>query len=39
MNQGEIVESASPDEIYHHPKQAYTQRLLASIPRGLAGPT
>jgi peptide/nickel transport system ATP-binding protein len=39
MNAGEVVEVASPDEIYHHPKQAYTQRLLASIPRGLAGPT
>jgi peptide/nickel transport system ATP-binding protein len=36
MNAGEIVEAADPDEIYHHPRQAYTQRLLASIPRGIA---
>jgi peptide/nickel transport system ATP-binding protein len=38
MNAGEIVEAAGPDEIYRNPQQAYTQRLLASIPRGLAGP-
>jgi peptide/nickel transport system ATP-binding protein len=34
MNQGEIVEIANSDEIYRRPKQPYTQRLLASIPRG-----
>ncbi|HTY02977.1 MAG TPA: ATP-binding cassette domain-containing protein, partial [Rhodocyclaceae bacterium] len=38
MNAGEIVEAANPDEIYRNPKQPYTQRLLASIPRGLPGP-
>jgi len=37
MNQGEIVEIANSDEIYRHPKQAYTQRLLASIPKGWQG--
>ncbi len=38
MNGGEIVETADPDEIYRNPKQPYTQRLLASIPRGLTTP-
>ena len=37
MNHGEIVEIADSDEIYRHPRQAYTKRLLASIPQGLAG--
>jgi peptide/nickel transport system ATP-binding protein len=37
MNEGEIVEIANSDEIYRHPKQAYTQRLLASIPKGWHG--
>ncbi len=34
MSQGEIVEIAGSDEIYRHPREPYTQRLLASIPRG-----
>ncbi len=34
MSEGEIVEIASSDEIYRAPREAYTQRLLASIPRG-----
>ncbi len=34
MNQGEIVEIADSDEIYLNPKQEYTRKLLASIPRG-----
>ena len=33
MYQGKIIESGSADEVFHHPKEAYTQRLLASIPR------
>src|SRR6476659_599188 len=37
MNEGEIVEIANSDEIYRHPKQAYTQRLLALIPKGWHG--
>jgi peptide/nickel transport system ATP-binding protein len=37
MNQGEIVEIANSDEIYRHPRQSYTQRLLASIPKGWRG--
>ena len=34
MNQGEIVEIADADTIYRSPQNPYTQRLLASIPRG-----
>jgi peptide/nickel transport system ATP-binding protein len=34
MNEGRIVEIANSDEIYRHPREEYTQRLLASIPRG-----
>jgi peptide/nickel transport system ATP-binding protein len=34
MNQGEIVEIADSDEIYRHPKQPYTKKLLSSIPKG-----
>ncbi len=32
MNKGEIVESGNPKDIYFHPKEAYTQKLIASIP-------
>lgn len=32
MNQGEIVETGGPDEIYYHPKMEYTKRLIDSIP-------
>jgi peptide/nickel transport system ATP-binding protein len=34
MNQGEIIEIADSDEIYRHPQQPYTQKLLSSIPKG-----
>jgi peptide/nickel transport system ATP-binding protein len=37
MNEGEIVEIANSDDIYRHPKMPYTQRLLASIPKGWRG--
>ena len=37
MNEGEIVEIADSDEIYKHPKMPYTQKLLASIPKGWDG--
>ena len=36
MNNGEVVEFAGSDEIYLNPKQAYTQKLLASVPKGFA---
>lgn len=32
MNKGEIVEMGDPEEIYYHPKEEYTKRLIASIP-------
>ena len=34
MKDGEVVEQASAAEILAAPKQEYTQRLLAAIPRG-----
>ncbi|CAN5307631.1 ABC transporter ATP-binding protein [soil metagenome] len=34
MNKGKIEEMGAADEIYHHPKQAYTQGLIDSIPKG-----
>jgi len=37
MNEGEIVEIANSDEIYRHPRESYTKRLLASIPKGWHG--
>ncbi|MEX8546658.1 MAG: ABC transporter ATP-binding protein [Mucilaginibacter sp.] len=32
MNKGEIIETGDPQKIYEHPKEAYTQKLIASIP-------
>ena len=32
MNKGEIIETGDPDEIYYHPKEDYTKKLIASIP-------
>ncbi len=37
MSEGEIVEIADSDDIYRNPKMPYTQRLLASIPKGWHG--
>ena len=34
MNEGAIVEIANSDDIYRHPKQPYTKKLLSSIPKG-----
>ncbi|MBD2446494.1 ABC transporter ATP-binding protein [Nostoc sp. FACHB-152] len=34
MNQGQIVEQGTAETIYREPKQAYTQKLIASIPTG-----
>lgn len=36
MNKGRIEESGEADEIYQHPRSSYTQKLIASIPRGLS---
>lgn len=32
MYKGKIVELGTADEVFHHPKDDYTKRLLASIP-------
>ena len=34
MQQGKIIETGSAGQIYHHPKEAYTQGLIAAIPKG-----
>jgi len=34
MNQGKIEEIGSAEAIYQHPRSPYTQKLLASIPKG-----
>jgi peptide/nickel transport system ATP-binding protein len=36
MNKGEIVEIGDPDDIYYHPKEEYTKKLIASIPGRVA---
>ncbi len=35
MNQGKLVEYGSAEQIYRDPRQAYTRKLLAAIPKGL----
>ena len=37
MNQGEIVERGTSQEIYSNPRHPYTRQLLAAIPRGWHG--
>lgn len=34
MNKGQIEEIGEAEEIYNHPQSAYTQRLIAAIPKG-----
>lgn len=36
MNKGRIEESGTADEVYFHPKSAYTRQLIAAIPKGLS---
>ncbi len=36
MNKGKIEESGKADEIYFNPKSHYTQKLIDSIPKGIA---
>lgn len=36
MNKGKIEESGPADEIYFNPRSAYTKKLIASIPKGIA---
>ena len=35
MNNGRIEESGAADTIYFNPTSAYTQKLIASIPKGI----
>lgn len=35
MNKGKIEEIGNAEDVYRHPRQAYTQKLIASIPRGI----
>jgi len=37
MSEGKVVEIANSDELYRHPREPYTQRLIASIPKGWHG--
>jgi peptide/nickel transport system ATP-binding protein len=37
MSEGDVVEMASSDDIYLHPRQEYTKKLLSSIPKGWEG--
>jgi len=37
MYKGKIIESGEAGEVFHHPKEAYTKKLLASIPKLAAG--
>lgn len=34
MNKGKIEETGAADDIYFNPKSAYTQKLIASVPKG-----
>jgi len=34
MNKGRIEEMGQAEDIYNHPRSAYTQRLIAAIPKG-----
>ena len=35
MNKGKIEESGKADDIYFNPQSVYTQKLIASIPKGI----
>ena len=37
MRSGEIVERGTPEAIFESPQHEYTRKLLAAVPRGLAG--
>ena len=38
MQHGEVVEAGPTEEVFGSPKHAYTRRLLASDPKGVANP-
>jgi peptide/nickel transport system ATP-binding protein len=33
MQKGSIIETGTAEQVYHHPKEAYTQGLIAAIPK------
>ena len=33
MQKGKVVESGTPDDLFHHPQTAYTRTLIEAIPR------
>ena len=35
MNKGKIEETGNADQVFYHPQKAYTQQLIASVPKGL----
>ncbi|MFY0253654.1 ABC transporter ATP-binding protein [Chitinophaga sp. 30R24] len=35
MQKGKIVEEGAADDVYHHPRNSYTQELIAAIPKGV----
>ena len=35
MNKGKIEEMGDAEEIYSHPRSAYTQQLIAAVPKGI----
>ncbi len=37
MSEGAVIEVANSDDIYLHPQQEYTKKLLGSIPKGWQG--
>ncbi len=37
MNEGQVVEMQNSDDLYRDPRDPYTQRLLAAIPKGWHG--
>ncbi len=39
MSEGCVVEVQNSDDLYRNPREAYTQRLLAAIPKGWHGET
>lgn len=32
MQSGSVVESGTPEQIFHNPTNAYTQKLISSLP-------
>ncbi|HEY8961607.1 MAG TPA: ATP-binding cassette domain-containing protein, partial [Luteolibacter sp.] len=38
MYQGQIVESGPAGEVFHHPRNDYTKRLLTAIPKLVGAP-